>query len=236
MRIKKALHQQIYDDLVSKILSGTYKVGEQLPSESELDKLYNASRSPVRQALAKLESDGYIYRFQGKGSFVASRTVSEAWTRMTGFKLNYLEQEGHLSAKVLSIDQVTNAEIAQLYHVEASRLLTQVNRVIYIDQKPIIYIHHYPDPNIPIKVFEENDDFVVLGEMLKEKMDIEIKEVEEEVEPFITDEEVGKHLDIKIGEPILKITRISSDTDSNPIDINTHYVNTNIWKYKVNFR
>ena len=53
------------------ISSGLLKPGDQLPSESELCRHFEISRSTVRQALKELEEQGLILRRQGLGSFVA---------------------------------------------------------------------------------------------------------------------------------------------------------------------
>ena len=48
-----------------------------LPSENKLCQKFNASREPVRKALAVLESEGMILRKQGKGAFIGKNLQSE---------------------------------------------------------------------------------------------------------------------------------------------------------------
>ena len=63
--MKESLSLQIYKDLYKKIQCHFYKQGEQLPTEKEFEEQYQVSRAPVRQAMAKLESDGLILRQAG---------------------------------------------------------------------------------------------------------------------------------------------------------------------------
>lgn len=63
--IKNALEEQI--------LSGKYLPGEAIPSDNELMRTLNVSKSTITQALKNLETEGYIIRQQGKGSFVRDR-------------------------------------------------------------------------------------------------------------------------------------------------------------------
>lgn len=63
----KAVYQAIYLDLKSKIESGVYPYESYLPSETELTRTYDCSRSAVRRALADLGADGYVQSQQGKG-------------------------------------------------------------------------------------------------------------------------------------------------------------------------
>ena len=64
-------HEQISDWLRQQIENGSYAVDEKLPSEKELGEQFDVSRVTVRRALQTLESEDYIYRRQGLGSFVA---------------------------------------------------------------------------------------------------------------------------------------------------------------------
>ena len=45
------LYQHISDDLKQKIVSGYFKVGDQLPTEKELSESYSVSRITAKRAL-----------------------------------------------------------------------------------------------------------------------------------------------------------------------------------------
>ena len=62
--------EQIFRQLKEKILSGELTSGDKLPSENELCKLYQVSRTTVRQALANLSALDLIETRFGEGSFV----------------------------------------------------------------------------------------------------------------------------------------------------------------------
>ncbi|NMA80777.1 MAG: winged helix-turn-helix transcriptional regulator, partial [Jeotgalicoccus halophilus] len=66
---KEKLSDLIFDSLVSQIKNGDYKINDKLPSENELAKFYKVSRVPIREALSKLISIGYVESNQGKGTF-----------------------------------------------------------------------------------------------------------------------------------------------------------------------
>lgn len=65
------LYYQLQELLHQQIASGRFRVGDTLPSEGELCRLFGVSRIVVRQALEVLEDDGEITRLQGKGTFVS---------------------------------------------------------------------------------------------------------------------------------------------------------------------
>jgi DNA-binding FadR family transcriptional regulator len=66
------LYIQIYNQVLSQIQSGAFKIGDKLPTERELCEQFNVSRAPIRQALSALELNGYIYSRQGEGVYVKS--------------------------------------------------------------------------------------------------------------------------------------------------------------------
>ena len=51
---EKTLYSAVYNDIISKIKSGQLKVGEKLPTEIELTKIYGVSRITVARALKDL--------------------------------------------------------------------------------------------------------------------------------------------------------------------------------------
>ena len=66
------LYQQVKSLLESRILDGTLKAGELIPSERELRESLGVSSTTVRRALAEMVRDGLIVRRPGIGSFVSS--------------------------------------------------------------------------------------------------------------------------------------------------------------------
>ncbi|MBW7454289.1 GntR family transcriptional regulator, partial [Paenibacillus sepulcri] len=67
-----ALYVVVKQKLREAIKEGQYQPGEQLPTEDELCKMYNVSRTTIRQALQQLELEGRINKIQGKGTFIST--------------------------------------------------------------------------------------------------------------------------------------------------------------------
>lgn len=71
-------YQHLKDYLIANVRSGKYGSNGKVDSEPALSKQFKLSRNTVRQAIKELESEGYFYRIQGKGTFVrdASPNIS----------------------------------------------------------------------------------------------------------------------------------------------------------------
>lgn len=68
----KPKYQIIIDDIKSNILSGTYSVGEQIPTESALQDSYTVSRQTVRKAILELSNEGFLRSEKGSGTYVSN--------------------------------------------------------------------------------------------------------------------------------------------------------------------
>ena len=61
----------VYNRLYQDLIDGVYEKDSLLPSENVLAAAYKVSRNTLRQALTILTQDGFIYKRQGKGTFVS---------------------------------------------------------------------------------------------------------------------------------------------------------------------
>ncbi|TDB98046.1 GntR family transcriptional regulator [Micromonospora fluostatini] len=68
---RQPVYEQVINDVISSIQSGTLQPGDKLPSIAELCEQYRASATPIRLALRILDERGWIEVHQGRGSFVA---------------------------------------------------------------------------------------------------------------------------------------------------------------------
>lgn len=114
----KTVFQDIYTDLHQKIEDGTYAYRSFLPSESELTRAYQCSRSSVRRALAMLASDGLVQPQQGKGVRVIadiSRMTSDAYHGLETFN-EFAARHGFTPrTTVLTFEEVeADAQLAQV--------------------------------------------------------------------------------------------------------------------------
>src|SRR5436190_8325558 len=64
-------YAEIKRRLIGEIRSGQWSVGATFPSEAELVARYKVSRSTLVRSLQELVREGYLYRRQGQGTFVA---------------------------------------------------------------------------------------------------------------------------------------------------------------------
>ncbi len=84
-------YQIVKDYITQYIKKGDLKFDEKIFSELELMGLLNVSRHTIRKALDDLVNEGWLYKQQGKGTFVSNPEVHETRKgKLVGFIATYL--------------------------------------------------------------------------------------------------------------------------------------------------
>lgn len=160
-----SLHIQLHNALRQLIISGRWQHGERIPSEPQLAKHLNISRSTVRIALQKAEVEGLIKRAAGRGTFVCYESERRSDTRFVGYVTRSFHNEIHrvlLSSvetelrsegyNVIFSNAVNNDEevkvLEQLLDDDIAGLILWANANVTEGQRAIL--GQYQDRNIPI--------------------------------------------------------------------------------------
>ncbi|MCY4524976.1 MAG: GntR family transcriptional regulator [Anaerolineaceae bacterium] len=87
------LHTQLQRQLRNLVFSGKWAPGTRLPSENQLHRHLNISRSTVRQAFSDPRHEGLIERIPGRGTFVAEIAPEGRQKRLIAFIISDFESE-----------------------------------------------------------------------------------------------------------------------------------------------
>ena len=75
---KRSLAEELAERLRQRITDEQFEVGEKLPAEPELMRIFGVGRSTVREAVKILVNMGFLKVQQGAGTFVESRAAADA--------------------------------------------------------------------------------------------------------------------------------------------------------------
>ncbi len=84
------LYAQVSEILTQRILNGEWPPGTSLPAEPDLCTEFGVARGTLRQALSKLESQGYLRRERGRGTFVADRDARARSRRSSSSQIGFV--------------------------------------------------------------------------------------------------------------------------------------------------
>ncbi len=204
-------YHQLFTILSKKIEDGEWDPREPIPSERELELIYNVSRTTVRQALTKLENYGYVYREHGRGTFVAPPKFQNSLHVLTSFSNDMRERGFVPGQKILEIGFIEpSSKLRQ--QLELSDTVDQVfllKRLRFANDQPIgIHSAYLPlPPNQPITT-EEIEAFGSLYVMLQDKYNLHPTEADETIEATVADAYEAQELGVPEGSPLLLIERI----------------------------
>src|SRR4030066_2410401 len=132
------LYYQLYENLKKNIEDKEWNVGFQIPTEGELCKTYGVSRATVRSAIAELVREGYLFRQQGKGTFV-KQVVSDILVMLTSFRELMLEPGVEFSTEVrVQTTMMPIGTIGNLLNISLDKHIIYINTITVVDGKPVI--------------------------------------------------------------------------------------------------
>jgi len=141
-------YEMIKQDLLQEIRDHKFIPGEKFYSEAELKNRYSVSSITVVKALNELTLEGYLFRIQGKGTFVSKAKVG------TNVKFSDIENHSVDSehVEVLSVIEENDPTILKELNLTAKDSYVTVTRVRYSNDVPFL-IHH---SHLPRKLIQTN--------------------------------------------------------------------------------
>jgi GntR family transcriptional regulator len=129
------------------ILQGQIQDGELLPdsrlySENELCKIFGVSRTVVREALSELVHDRFIYRIQGKGTFISGRREEQDYAGSNiGFSGEMVGKGRKVLTKILQQKLADPGEREQrMLRLTSPQRVVQIRRLLYIGDTPRLLV------------------------------------------------------------------------------------------------
>lgn len=194
-------YQQIKQNLLYEINNGKFLPGDKFYSEAELKRKYNVSGITAIKALQCLTNEGYLVRYQGKGTYVSKARRGKI------VKLSDIEKykDAAERTEVLEIRRMRDQRIAAQLKLGPDEEFYHIKRLRLVDDKPIIVQNSYVISEfIREEDVEDKEKFTSIYGKLREDFGIDLyqadsKEITEIV--FPTPGEEGKLLGLSGGEP-----------------------------------
>ncbi|WP_337331897.1 GntR family transcriptional regulator [Microbacterium bandirmense] len=216
-----------------KIADGTWKPGDRLPSESELREHFDASRTSIREALARLESAGLISRQQGKGAFVERPTGPSAWTLPSAPSLLGEYSEGGrstLSSEVLrgGIEPLPSwaAAVVGGREEDSNGLGLVLERVRAVSNRVAVHVINYMPSRFSGILPDLRDPHASLYASITRVTGARIARMHRTIEAAIADRTLGSLLGVEPGHPIVVVEAVAYDQSGEPIDVSRASVRT----------
>ncbi len=225
-------YMQLTRILEEEINSGVYKTGDRFPGETKLCRLYDLSRSTVRQTLRTLAQDRKIHMVPRRGAFVSDLSDSH-WNLQV--PQGFLEPEAHSPEH--SIDTtVLRATFEPLSHFATSALSLNsgetgfvIERIRAIDGIAAIYSINYMPMDVGNALIGKPvlQGLESLNETLR-NAGFTIHSARREVSAINASAEVSKNLKLPSGSPVALIQSVSRNENQRAFDFYQSYVRTDV--------
>ncbi|MGE4273485.1 MAG: GntR family transcriptional regulator [Desulfitobacterium sp.] len=135
-----ATELEIVDKIIAQIRSGKLAPHAKLPSENVIADSWQVPRITARKAYERLEEMGYIYKIQGKGSYVKRRNqqIDLVLSGDVSFTRKMLEKGYHLHTENVFCKRIKyNKKVYDLLEAQEEESIFKVGRLRFIDGQPI---------------------------------------------------------------------------------------------------
>ncbi|MGH2776988.1 MAG: GntR family transcriptional regulator [Actinomycetota bacterium] len=206
--------------LAEEISAARWVPGVRTPSEPDICRHFDVSRTTVRQALAALESEGLIRKEKGRGTFVAEPRSSSWFLQSSG---GFFDAANRTGRKVTS--QVRRAEISDLPSwaadslnlAEGSKGVT-LERVRWVDDRLVMYVQTHLPERFAEVVTSSDLENRSLYQALEERLGVSVASGRRLVEATTAEDDLANVLDVPPGSPLLFVQSVSLDTAGQPFE------------------
>lgn len=211
---------QLASILRQKIEDGEWQPRTSIPSERQLETLYNLSRTTIREAIDNLIRQGYLYREHGRGTFVSPQKLQKGWMELTSFSEDLLKRGIQPGQMIQSLEKVIpSPRILQRLELAPGSCVYRIERVRLGDDTPIglqtSYLSLADDQQITLEDLEASGS---LYRILSEKFHIYPTEADETLEVTLATPEEARLLEITPGAPLLLSERLLFSQDRRPVE------------------
>ncbi|HTW53054.1 MAG TPA: GntR family transcriptional regulator [Stellaceae bacterium] len=220
--------------LRDRILTGHYRPEMQLPSESALQAEFGVSRVTIRLALDVLRRTGFVESRQGKGYLVQPMRALHDLGRLRGFGeiMAAVGVEAH-SIVVDIVEGPPSTEVLRALHLDRGAEVVTIRRVRMAGGVPLSFdVSHFPvDIGRQLAKLDlaRSDIFVLIEDVL----DVGLGFADLTLDVGAADDDAAAHIDVRKGEPLLRITRLTYDIKRRPIDFEYLFARPGAFKFGV---
>lgn len=222
MKMSEPKYLYIENKLKEEIHDGKFKYGDIFYSEKELARKFNVSSITVIRAVKDLVSQGYLIRYQGKGTFVSHAPNNHLvqYKDLTAYPDLLHDEKNEETIDVLSLEKKTIPFINTKFNLPETASTYHLQQLRKANDKPFMFYNIYiPTKFINDEKAKNKDNFKNIYLSIEEEtklylLDEPFKEIYTVV-PAI--DEIAKALNIKEGDKVIRQERTIVSKENNEV-------------------
>ncbi len=213
------LYYQLKEIIIDGINKGEYGVGDLIPSENQLCKIYNVSRSTSQKALDELVHEGILTRKQGIGTFVTAPRIEQALSNFYSFSDAVKAHGYEHEAKVLSASvEAPTAKQAKVLNISQDEPVVVLTRLRLVNGVPFVLetscIPEKLAPGLNEVDFNRNS----LYKTLINKYRVYVVKAKEMFEPVLISKTESHLLSVPEGSPAILLERTAYSSNDEAVE------------------
>jgi GntR family transcriptional regulator len=212
-------YQAVQGSFIAFIKKNKFKIGDRLPSETELAKILRVSRVTLREAIRHLREDGFLYSRRGSGTYVAGNVGQIAGTLDMNCGMTLMITQAGFRPGVARYEtELIHAPpwLAEKLRVKKGSGIVLLKRVRTADDTPVVFSCDYLGPRVAAIFLSIEGKIVSLFDMI-EQSGIAFGSSFAELSPESCSREMARKLDYRIGGPILALRQVIVDRKGSPL-------------------
>lgn len=202
------LYLQLAQHITGCIKNGDLKCGDRLPSELDLVKTLNISRMTVRLAMDELLDHGFVYREQGRGTYIAEPQMKGV-RGFSSFTEDMTSRGLSVSTKVLTLKKTISSPILMNeMRIDKPIEVVEIERLRLVEGIPWA-IQSTALPAVSVPGLETEDLRQSLFSLLRKNYQIHPAWTDAEVKARIANQKESDLLNISETTPVLVVKGIT---------------------------
>jgi GntR family transcriptional regulator len=212
------LHHQIYLVLADGISTGRYGVGEALPTEEQLTRMFSVSRITVRRAMESLNDAGLIERGAGRRTVVRAQLGRTMRMTMNSVIENIVAYGSETDARVVEFGYVeARGVVLDRLWQAAEKPVQRAVRVRSHEGVPIMHLTSYV-PSALGETFTADDLNRIPMFQLLARAGAHLARGDQVVSATLADPTVASRLAVKVGAALIDMRRMMFDQKGRAVE------------------
>lgn len=214
------IYQRLKDDFIQRITRGEWQPDTPIPSELQLAAELGVSSGTVRKAIEALVQEGFLFRYQGKGTYVRRADFGDALSRF----FRHTDASGRTlrpRGQMLKVEEVSGLPaICAHLGLDKSATLLKLRRLRLIGDMPKLYEEIFVDKTkfaplagVPLEAFGD-----LLYPLYEKICGHRVFRATETIRFDKASAQAAKHLGTTRGEPVAVIERLAIGFDGQPLE------------------
>lgn len=229
------LYHQLSRILREKIEREEWREGEKIPTEFKLCEEFGLSRGTVAQALRKLESEGLIYRKQGRGTFVRDKKVSLDLSHFYSFAKDMKIRGQSFYSKIIRMNrEIPSKSVQEKLRLEPQDEVFTIERLRFADEVPVILEKIYLLSRFEkIASQKEKLEKEAIYDIFFTEMGVRVKKAQEEFEVVRMNQYEANLFKVKVDFPALLVRRVTFEESGEPFEYRKSIIRADQCRYSV---